>query len=94
MALLIKEFNRQGGDQAVDRHTLFVPVPARYIRFHPTKQYSWNCMRAEVYASEFVFIFISLLSFALICFENGSKSKETKALEITILDIIGDQAST
>ena len=30
-----------------------VPVPARYVRFHPTQQYNWNCMRVEMYSSKF-----------------------------------------
>ncbi|KAL9980070.1 hypothetical protein ACROYT_G008611 [Oculina patagonica] len=43
------EFHRQGDSNTVDQHKLPVPVSARYFRFHPTKQHSWNCLRVELY---------------------------------------------
>ncbi|KAL9959813.1 hypothetical protein ACROYT_G033169 [Oculina patagonica] len=44
------EFHREGENTIVDRHKLPVPVSARYIRFNPTKQEDWNCLRVEVYS--------------------------------------------
>ncbi|XP_078351549.1 uncharacterized protein LOC144636260 [Oculina patagonica] len=46
------EFHREGDSFTVDRHKLPVPVSARYIRFHPTQQQGWNCLRVEVYSIE------------------------------------------
>ncbi|KAL9953934.1 hypothetical protein ACROYT_G041410 [Oculina patagonica] len=46
------EFQREGGSTTVDRHKLVVPISARYIRFHPTQQQGWNCLRVEVYSIE------------------------------------------
>ncbi|XP_078381896.1 uncharacterized protein LOC144664624 [Oculina patagonica] len=43
------EFHRAGNSATVDQHKLPVPASARYIRFHPTKQHVWNCLRVEVY---------------------------------------------
>ena len=50
---LFKKFQRQGANHSLYRHMLPVPVPARYVRFHPTQQYNWNCMRVEMYSSKF-----------------------------------------
>ncbi|XP_078351548.1 uncharacterized protein LOC144636259 [Oculina patagonica] len=46
------EFQRKGDSTTVDRHKLPVPVSARYIRFRPTRQQGWNCLRVEVYSIE------------------------------------------
>ncbi|XP_078346829.1 lactadherin-like [Oculina patagonica] len=43
------EFNRQGNSNTVDEHKLPVPISARYVRFYPTKQHNWNCLRVELY---------------------------------------------
>ncbi len=48
-AICLKEFHREGNGTRVDYHKLPVPVSARYIRFNPTKQHEWNCLRVEVY---------------------------------------------
>ena len=50
--IYLKEFHREGNGTTVDRHKLPVPVSARYIRFHPTQQNGWNCLRVEVYSIE------------------------------------------
>ncbi|XP_068747255.1 venom prothrombin activator omicarin-C non-catalytic subunit-like [Montipora capricornis] len=42
-------FTRQGGSNYIDQKTLPVTVFARYIRFHPISQLSWNVLRVEVY---------------------------------------------
>ena len=52
LIIYLKEFHRQGDSTTVDRHKLPVSVSARYIRFHPTKQQGWNCLRVEVYGIE------------------------------------------
>ena len=52
----------QVSGEVVFRQTLPVPLPAQYIRFHPTNQIDWNCMRVEVYASKFLNSFIHKLS--------------------------------
>ena len=44
-----QEFHREGRSDTVDKHKLPVAVYARYIRFHPTQQHKWNCLRVEVY---------------------------------------------
>lgn len=44
-------FHRSNGGSTVDHHILLVPVLANYIRFHPTKQHNWNCLRVEVYGT-------------------------------------------
>ena len=49
---ILKEFHRQGNSSIVDQHRLPVPVATRYIRFHPTQQHIWNCLRVEVYSIE------------------------------------------
>ena len=36
----------------VDRHKFPITVVARYIRFYPTKQRVWNCLRVEVYGTK------------------------------------------
>ncbi|KAL9973277.1 hypothetical protein ACROYT_G019707 [Oculina patagonica] len=46
---VVVEFHRQGDSNTVDQHKLPVPVYARYFRFHPTKQHTWNCLRVELY---------------------------------------------
>ncbi|KAL9953929.1 hypothetical protein ACROYT_G041405 [Oculina patagonica] len=46
------EFHREGDGFTVDRHKLPLPVSSRYIRFHPTQHYAWNCLRVEVYIME------------------------------------------
>ncbi|XP_078382904.1 lactadherin-like isoform X1 [Oculina patagonica] len=43
------EFHRQGDSNTVVQHRLPLSVYARYVRFHPTKQHNWNCLRVEVY---------------------------------------------
>ena len=43
-----QEFHRKKGF-GVDRHKLPIPVVARYIRFHPTKNRFWVHLRVEVY---------------------------------------------
>ncbi|XP_020604386.1 fibrillin-1-like [Orbicella faveolata] len=45
------EFHRDGNSDTVDTHKLPVAVYARYIRFYPTKQHRWNCLRVEVYGT-------------------------------------------
>ena len=50
--LLFKEFHRNGESETTDHHKLPMIVPARYVRFHPTKQYAWNCLRVEIYSDE------------------------------------------
>ncbi|KAL9968218.1 hypothetical protein ACROYT_G026567 [Oculina patagonica] len=45
------EFHRQGGSNTVEKHRLSVPMSARYVRFHPTKQHNWNCLRVELYSA-------------------------------------------
>ncbi|XP_078373694.1 lactadherin-like isoform X1 [Oculina patagonica] len=45
------EFNREVDSNTVDHHMFPTPVSARYIRFHPTKQYNWNCLRVELYTT-------------------------------------------
>ncbi len=47
--LFLQEFHRDGDSNIVDQHKLPVAVSARYIRFHPTQQHEWNCLRVEVY---------------------------------------------
>ncbi|KAK2555530.1 ZP domain-containing protein, partial [Acropora cervicornis] len=42
-------FTRMGNNFYVDRQTLPAPMSARYIRFHPISQHSWNTLRVEVY---------------------------------------------
>ncbi|KAK2546827.1 Coagulation factor VIII, partial [Acropora cervicornis] len=42
-------FTRMGNNSYVDRQTLPAPISARYIRFHPISQHSWNTLRVEVY---------------------------------------------
>ncbi|XP_067057395.1 uncharacterized protein [Acropora muricata] len=42
-------FTRMGNNSYVDRQTLPAPISARYIRFHPKSQHSWNTLRVEVY---------------------------------------------
>ena len=32
----------------ITTHKLPVTIPARYVRFVPTKQYNWNCLRMEI----------------------------------------------
>ncbi|XP_078371407.1 uncharacterized protein LOC144655059 [Oculina patagonica] len=44
------EFHRYEDSTTVDRHKLEVPVSVRYVRFHPTQQHGWNCLRVEVYS--------------------------------------------
>jgi len=46
------EFHREGFSHTVDEHKLPEPVSARYIRFHPTRQHAWNCLRVEVYSTK------------------------------------------
>ncbi|KAL9956906.1 hypothetical protein ACROYT_G038461 [Oculina patagonica] len=47
------EFHRKLGDaEAVDHHGFPSPVFAKYIRFHPTGQHGWNCLKVEVYGTE------------------------------------------
>ncbi|XP_078350751.1 lactadherin-like [Oculina patagonica] len=46
------EFHREGDSDTVDQHKLPVAVSAKYIRFHPTQQHKWNCLRVEVYDSD------------------------------------------
>ncbi|XP_078352302.1 uncharacterized protein LOC144636995 [Oculina patagonica] len=48
----VVEFHRQGDSNTIDQHKFPVLVPARYIRFHPTKQHQWNCLRVEVYGMD------------------------------------------
>ena len=48
-----KVFTRQGDNYFTDQKTLPVTVSARYIRFHPMTQESWNTLRVEVYEGEF-----------------------------------------
>ncbi|KAL9953469.1 hypothetical protein ACROYT_G040891 [Oculina patagonica] len=48
----VVEFHRKGDSNTIDQHNFPVPEPARYIRFHPTKQHRWNCLRVEVYGME------------------------------------------
>lgn len=45
------EFHRSNESHTVDRHILPLPVLASYIRFHPTNQHKWNCLRVEVYGT-------------------------------------------
>lgn len=33
----------------IDEHRLSLPVSARFVRFRPTNQYEWNCLRVELY---------------------------------------------
>ncbi|XP_044166885.1 uncharacterized protein LOC114952391 isoform X3 [Acropora millepora] len=42
-------FTRLGNNSYVDQQTLPAPMSARYIRFHPISQHSWNTLRVEVY---------------------------------------------
>ena len=51
VSLFLQEFHREGDSDTVDRHKLPVAVSARYIRFHPTQQHNWNCLRVEVYGT-------------------------------------------
>ncbi|KAL9978251.1 hypothetical protein ACROYT_G015748 [Oculina patagonica] len=44
-------FLRKGEKNTADQHKL-EPIYARYIRFHPTKRYKWNCLRVEVYGTD------------------------------------------
>ena len=44
-----QEFHRKNDSDTVDKQKLPVAVYARYIRFHPTQQHKWNCLRVEVY---------------------------------------------
>ncbi len=48
--IYLKEFHRYEDSTTVDRHKLEVPVSVRYVRFHPTQQHGWNCLRVEVYS--------------------------------------------
>ncbi|XP_068697703.1 uncharacterized protein [Montipora foliosa] len=32
----------------ITTHKLPVAISARYVRFVPTKQYNWNCLRMEI----------------------------------------------
>ncbi|XP_073250494.1 lactadherin-like [Porites lutea] len=45
------EFHRNGGKNTVDEHLLPSPLSTRYIRFYPTDQVSWNCLRVELYST-------------------------------------------
>ena len=49
-----------GNNSYVDRQTLPAPMSARYIRFHPISQHSWNTLRVEVYEGIYSFIFTLL----------------------------------
>ncbi|XP_015748020.1 PREDICTED: EGF-like repeat and discoidin I-like domain-containing protein 3, partial [Acropora digitifera] len=42
-------FHKKGDSETVDQHTLPMPLEARYVRFHPVRQVTWNCMRVEAY---------------------------------------------
>ncbi|XP_078381057.1 uncharacterized protein LOC144663858 [Oculina patagonica] len=46
------EFQRKGDAETVDHHGFPSPVFARFIRFHPTGQHGWNCLKVEVYGTE------------------------------------------
>lgn len=46
-----------GNNSYVDQQTLPAPMSARYIRFHPISQHSWNTLRVEVYEGIYSFIF-------------------------------------
>ncbi|XP_078380198.1 lactadherin-like [Oculina patagonica] len=46
------EFHREGGANTVDHHGFPSPVFARFIRFHPTGQHDWNCLKVEVYGTQ------------------------------------------
>ncbi|KAL9954064.1 hypothetical protein ACROYT_G041555 [Oculina patagonica] len=45
------EFQREGDSDTVDQHKLPMAESARYIRFYPTQQHRWNCLRVEVYGT-------------------------------------------
>lgn len=45
-------FHKKGDSETVDQHTLPMPLEARYVRFHPVRQVTWNCMRVEAYKSK------------------------------------------
>ena len=46
----LKEFHRDSiSANEISRQMLPVQVSMRYIRFHPTQQRNWNCLRVEVY---------------------------------------------
>ena len=49
--IYLKEFHRESSGITVQRHKLPVPMLTRYIRFHPTHQRNWNCLRVEVYGT-------------------------------------------
>ena len=57
----IKVFNRMGNNSYVDQQTLPAPMFARYIRFHPISQHSWNTLRVEVYELQGIYSFIFTL---------------------------------
>ena len=71
--IFLKTFHRAGDYTTVDEHELPVPVYANYVRFRPTKVYTWNCMRVEVYGTESEFSHITyillLLLLLLLSFE-------------------------
>ena len=66
----IKVFTRLGNNSYVDQQTLPAPMSARYIRFHPISQHSWNTLRVEVYEGIYSFIF-TLLNISNVNFNAG-----------------------
>ncbi|KAL9988974.1 hypothetical protein ACROYT_G003473 [Oculina patagonica] len=49
------EFHRKGDSFTVNKHMFPLLLSARYIRFHPTKQHNFNCLRVEVYGTKRLF---------------------------------------
>ena len=44
-----KQFDRSGKNITVDQHKLPKTVSARHVRFIPSLQHVWNCLKVEVY---------------------------------------------
>ena len=49
--LFLKEFQRKGRSDEVDKYILPVQIYARFIRFHPTNRHNRSCLRVEVFGT-------------------------------------------
>ena len=57
-----------GDGNTVEHHELQTITTAKFIRFHPVTQHTWNCLRVEVYktaGNEDPFCFIVILLYLL-----------------------------
>ena len=56
---ILQEFHRAGviSSSTITTYKFPVALSARYLRFTPTKQNNWNCLRVEVYGSSTSFLF-------------------------------------